>query len=211
MPGDRTSNETSTIPLQVVISSRGRRFIKPKFQRLRRFMSLVLIGIPSLGGLLQILEQEDGMQWRELKNQLVNRTSNVTVVGSLVTAAAVSFVTSKTPSPITAWDDSFPYVCLLAGGLCSALCVVSGLGLVMFLNAVQPQTVREINTSTFKLTIVAVLLAMPFFWLFTGILVPIIGMTVAVWLGDNTFAKASVIVGVMGLILTLLVIFASLY
>lgn len=194
-----------------MISSRGRRFIKPKFQRLRRFMSLVLIGIPSLGGLLQILEQEDGMQWRELKNQLVNRTSNVTVVGSLVTAAAVSFVTSKTPSPITAWDDSFPYVCLLAGGLCSALCVVSGLGLVMFLNAVQPQTVREINTSTFKLTIVAVLLAMPFFWLFTGILVPIIGMTVAVWLGDNTFAKASVIVGVMGLILTLLVIFASLY
>ncbi|KAI6142143.1 hypothetical protein BKA82DRAFT_1007930 [Pisolithus tinctorius] len=143
MPEGRTSNETSTISLQVVISSRDQCFIKPKFQRLRRFMSLVLIGIPSLGGLLQILEQEDGMQWRELKNQLINRTSIVTVVGSLVTAAAVSFVISKTPSPITAWDDSFPYVCLLAGGLCSALCVVSGLGLVMFLNAVQPQTERN--------------------------------------------------------------------
>ncbi|KAI6046889.1 hypothetical protein EDC04DRAFT_943999 [Pisolithus marmoratus] len=105
-------------------------------------MSLVLIGTPSLRGLLQIVEQKDGTQWRELKDQLIARTSNVTIVGSLVTAGSVSFVTSRAPSPVADWDYTFPYICLLAGGLTSALCVVSGLGLVMFLNAVQPQTVR---------------------------------------------------------------------
>ncbi|KAI6104776.1 hypothetical protein EDD16DRAFT_255509 [Pisolithus croceorrhizus] len=81
----------------------------------------------------------------------------------------------------------------------------------MFLNAVQRQTVREIRASMFKLIVVALLLAMPFFWLFMGIVVPIMGLAAAVWLGDNTFAKAGATMGVTGLIGTLLVIFTSLY
>ncbi|KAI6137374.1 hypothetical protein F5141DRAFT_1209697 [Pisolithus sp. B1] len=174
-------------------------------------MSLVLTGTPSLGKLLQILEQEDQTEWRELKSQLIARTSNVTVVGSLATAGSISFVTSKSPSPIASWDYPFPYICLLGGGLCSAMSVVSGLGLAMFLNAMQPQAVREIHQSTFKLTIVTMLLGMPFFWLFTGILLPVLGMIGAVWLGNNTFAKASGLLGVIVFFATLLVVFASLY
>lgn len=94
--------------------------------------------------------------------------------------------------------------------MCSVLSVVSGLGLVMFLNAVQRQTVRDIQASTFKLIVVAVLLGMPFFWLFMGIVIPIMGMAAAVWLGDDTFAKAGATMGVTGLTGTLLVIFTSL-
>lgn len=51
---------------------------------------------------------------------------------------------------------------------------------------------------------------MPFFWLFMGIVVPIMGMAAAVWLGDDTFAKAGATIGVTGLTGTLLVIFTSL-
>ncbi|KAI5997421.1 hypothetical protein EDD15DRAFT_2364143 [Pisolithus albus] len=153
-------------------------------------MSLVLTGTPSLRKLFDILERPDQTEWRDLKQQLIARTSNVTLVGSLAIAGSISFVTSKSPSPIAAWDYALPYISLFAGGLCSVLSVVSGLGLVMFLNAVQRQTVRDIQASTFKLIVVAILLGMPFFWLFMGIVVPIMGMAAAVWLGDDTFAKA---------------------
>ncbi|KAI6020671.1 hypothetical protein PISMIDRAFT_11819 [Pisolithus microcarpus 441] len=153
-------------------------------------MSLVLTGTPSLRELFDILERPDQTEWRDLKQQLISRTSNVTLVGSLAIAGSISFVTSKSPSPIAAWDNALPYISLFAGGLCSVLSVVSGLGLVMFLNAVQRQTVRDIQASTFKLIVVAVLLGMPFFWLFMGIVIPIMGMAAAVWLGDDTFAKA---------------------
>ncbi|KAI5994222.1 hypothetical protein EDC04DRAFT_1241220 [Pisolithus marmoratus] len=182
-----TPEEISDVPL-VDPSNIVEGFVK--HQRFRRFMSLVLIGTPSLRGLLQILEQKDETQWRELKGQLIARSSNVTLVGSLATAGSISLVASKSPSPIANWDYPFPYICLLAGGLSSALCVVSGLGLAMFLNAVQPQTVKEIHTSTFRLIVVSLLLAMPFFWLFLGIFAPIIGMAGAVWLGNNAFAKS---------------------
>ncbi|KAI6095930.1 hypothetical protein F5141DRAFT_1265200 [Pisolithus sp. B1] len=174
-------------------------------------MSLVLTGTPSLGELFEILERPDQTEWRDLKQQLIARTSNVTLVGSLAIAGSISFVTSKSPSPIAAWEYALPYISLFAGGLCSVLSVVSGLGLVMFLNAVQHQTVREIRASMFKLIVVALLLAMPFFWLFMGIVIPIMGVAAAVWLGDNTFAKAGATMGVTGLIGTLLVIFTSLY
>lgn len=181
-----------------------------KVQRFRRFMSLVLTGTPSLRELFDILERPDQTEWRDLKQQLISRTSNVTLVGSLAIAGSISFVTSKSPSPIAAWDNALPYISLFAGGLCSVLSVVSGLGLVMFLNAVQRQTVRDIQASTFKLIVVAVLLGMPFFWLFMGIVIPIMGMAAAVWLGDDTFAKAGATMGVTGLTGTLLVIFTSL-
>ncbi|KAI6022161.1 hypothetical protein PISMIDRAFT_11820 [Pisolithus microcarpus 441] len=182
-----------------------------KVQRFRRFMSLVLTGTPSLSKLFDILERPDQTEWRDLKQQLIARTSNVTLVGSLAIAGSISFVTSKSPSPIAAWDNAVPYISLCAGGLCSVLSVVSGLGLVMFLNAVQRQTVRDIQASTFRLIVVAILLAMPFFWLLMGIIVPIMGLVVAVWLGDDTFAKAGATIGITGLIGTLLVIFISLY
>lgn len=99
-------------------------------------------------------------------------------------------MTTQTPSPIANWDEMFPYISFLAGGLSSAMCVVSGLGLVMFLNAVQPETVGEIRTS---------------------LTAPLIGMTGAIWLANNALAKASVLVGIMGIIVTFLVVIVSLY
>lgn len=45
-------------------------------------MFLVLLGTPSLGKLLQIIERKDETQWRELKALLVDRTSNINVVAS---------------------------------------------------------------------------------------------------------------------------------
>ncbi|KAI6105961.1 hypothetical protein EDD16DRAFT_224620 [Pisolithus croceorrhizus] len=50
---------------------------------------LVLTGTSSLERLLQILEQKDQSEWNTLREQLIARTSNVTVVGSLVATGAV--------------------------------------------------------------------------------------------------------------------------
>ncbi|KAI6046978.1 hypothetical protein EDC04DRAFT_2625948 [Pisolithus marmoratus] len=107
------------------------------------------------------------------------------------------------------WGYTFPYICLLGGGLSSALSVANGLGLIMFLNAVKFRTVKEMRTSIPKLALIVVLLGMPFFWLLLGILIPIMGMAVAVWIGNSTFAKAALVVGIMGLLGSILVIFTS--
>ncbi|KAI6161519.1 hypothetical protein EDD17DRAFT_1588474, partial [Pisolithus thermaeus] len=61
---------------------------------------------------------------------------------------------------------------------------------VMFLNAVQPDTVGEIGTS---------------------LTAPLIRITGAIWLGNNVLAKASVLVGIMGIFVTFLVVIVSLY
>ncbi|KAI6104777.1 hypothetical protein EDD16DRAFT_1636311 [Pisolithus croceorrhizus] len=65
-------------------------------------------------------------------------------------------MTIQTPSPIAGWDETFPYISFLIGGVSSTMCVASGLGLVTFPNAVLPQIVG-----------VSVLL-FPFFTLIAG-------------------------------------------
>lgn len=176
-----------------------------------RLICLVFTGTPSWETFLKILEKNDQPEWKELKEQLVTRITNLTVVGALVASVAVTFVASDAPSPIANWDEMLPYISFLACGLFSAMCVVSGLGLMVFLDAVQPQTASEMRTSQLRCAAVATLLAMPFLWFFAGLIAPLIGMTGAIWLGDSTFAKAGVVAAIAGLLATFLVVFASLF
>ncbi|KAI6161521.1 hypothetical protein EDD17DRAFT_1588615 [Pisolithus thermaeus] len=50
---------------------------------------------------------------------------------------------------------TFPYASFLTGGLSFAVCVASGLGLVMFLNAVLPETVGVSVLPSLFLTLIA--------------------------------------------------------
>lgn len=163
----------------------------------RRFLFLLLIDTPSSG---EVLGDSDETRWGELKRQLIDRTSNITVVASLVTTASVSFMVASPLPFIMPWGYTFPYICLLGGGLSSALSVANGLGLIMFLNAVKLQTVKEMRTSRFAQACThcravrnAILLA----------------VTVAVWIRNSTFAKAAMVVGIVGLLGSILVIFTS--
>ncbi|KAI6009234.1 hypothetical protein EDC04DRAFT_2774045 [Pisolithus marmoratus] len=190
-------------------------YVASRYSRTRRFyrsVYLLLIGTTSLESLFYLVDRADTAEWQALKGHLVNRTSCVMVVGSLVTAASTSFVTSKPPSPVAAWDSTPLYICFFCGNLFSAWCVMSGLGLVMFLSTVQPAIViREVQMSKPKFTVAFLLLAMPFFWLFIGTSFFIAGMTGALWLGNSSFGRVAVVVAVMGFIVTSLVIFASLF
>lgn len=58
-----------------------------------------LTGTPSLERVLPILEQRDQPEWNALRKQLIASTSNIMVVGSLVAAGAVSFVTIQSRHP----------------------------------------------------------------------------------------------------------------
>ncbi|KAI6168964.1 hypothetical protein EDD17DRAFT_453319 [Pisolithus thermaeus] len=105
-------------------------------------MCILLIGTPSLERFSDIIEHPDPTQWKELRGLLVDRTSNINVVASLALSTCASFLTTSSPTDIANWSHPFPYLCILAGAVFALLSVLSGVGLLGFINAVQPNTVR---------------------------------------------------------------------
>ncbi|KAI6008640.1 hypothetical protein EDC04DRAFT_2775572 [Pisolithus marmoratus] len=108
-------------------------------QRLRRGGSLLFFGTPSLDSLLQNLETSDSSQWSQFKGRLTDRTTNINTVGALYVAALASFLTSSPPTNVGKWDHDVPYLFSVACYVMSALAVVSGLCLLMFLDALDSQ------------------------------------------------------------------------
>lgn len=179
--------------------------------RLRRLTFLLLLGTPSLERLSQIIEQEDDTQWKELKTLLVDRTSNINVVASLAIGTCATFLASSGPTDIADWSHPFPYLCILAGSVFATLSVLSGIGLLAFINTLRPHTVREMRSSNLKFVLTITLLAMPFLCLFISGLASVTGCLGAVWFGNSTWARTGVTAGFAWFIIMILVIFGSLY
>lgn len=179
--------------------------------KLRRLTFLLLLGTPSLERLLQIIEQEDDTQWKELKTLLVDRTSNINVVASLAIGTCASFLASSGPTDIANWSHPFPYLCILAGSVFATLSVLSGIGLLAFVNTLRPQTVKDMRSSNLKFVLTITLLAMPFLCLFISGLASVTGCLGAVWFGNSTWARTGVTAGFAWFIIMILVIFGSLY
>ncbi|KIK23491.1 hypothetical protein PISMIDRAFT_454114 [Pisolithus microcarpus 441] len=174
-------------------------------------MYLLLIGTPSLERFLEIIEQEDDAQWKELKGLLVDRTSNINVVASLALSMCASFLTTSGPTDIANWSHPFPYLCILAGSVFATLSVLSGVGLLGFINTIRPETVKEMQSSSLKFALTVTLLMMPFLCLFAAGLASITGCLGAVWFGNSTWARTGVTVGFSWFITMILVTFGSLY
>ncbi|KAI6119976.1 hypothetical protein EV401DRAFT_1465492 [Pisolithus croceorrhizus] len=174
-------------------------------------MCILLIGTPSLERFSDIIEHPDPTQWKELRGLLVDRTSNINVVASLALSTCASFLTTSSPTDIANWSHPFPYLCILAGAVFALLSVLSGVGLLGFINAVQPNTVREIQSNHLKFALTATLLIMPFLCLFTSALAAITGCLGAVWFGNSPWARAGVTIGFAWFILMIFVILGSIY
>ncbi|KAI6140942.1 hypothetical protein EDD17DRAFT_1800780 [Pisolithus thermaeus] len=174
-------------------------------------MYILLIGTSSLERFSDIIEHPDPTQWKELKGLLVDQTSNINVVAALTLSTCASFLTTSGPTDIANWSHPFPYLCILAGTVFATLSVLSGVGLLGFINAVQPNTVREIQSNHLKFALTVTLLIMPFLCLFTSGLASITGCLGAVWFGNSTWARTGVTIGFVWFILMIFVIFGSLY
>ncbi|KAI6014735.1 hypothetical protein BKA83DRAFT_4344033 [Pisolithus microcarpus] len=164
-------------------------FLRPfsGFSTLLSVMFLLLIGTPSLERFLEIIEQEDDAH------------------------TCASFLTSSGPTDIANWDHPFPYLCILAGSVFATLSVLSGVGLLGFINTIRPDTVKEMQSSSLKFALTVTLLMMPFLCLFAAGLASVTGCLGAVWFGNSTWARTGVTVGFSWFITMILVIFGSLY
>lgn len=110
-------------------------------QQFRRCAFLILLGTPSLESLLR-LSEKDEKEWFKLKDRLTQRTVNINVVGALAVASSSSFLTTPSPTRFANWDREFPYFCIAASNGSAMLAVISGLGLLIFLNVMGPESIK---------------------------------------------------------------------
>ncbi|KAI6041680.1 hypothetical protein EDC04DRAFT_2668022 [Pisolithus marmoratus] len=186
MPEKYMLKEASGIPL--VHSSESQGYTTP--QRFRRLLCTMLTGVPSLENFLETVEQEDETKWLDLKRRLVVRTLFIRP-GCLLVIPVLVMARFLKPEPPRATRQGIPVWFV---GLCAALSVVSGLGLVRFLNTIQPRIVKEIRSSTLKLTATAMLLAMPSLWFILCTCILLIAGDRAAWLDASTYLTVVVVV-----------------
>ncbi|KAI6122914.1 hypothetical protein EDD16DRAFT_1569697 [Pisolithus croceorrhizus] len=139
------------------------------------------------------------------------RLRNFMYILSIGTPTCASFLTTSRPTDIANWSRPFPYLCILAGIVFALLSVLSGVGLLGFINAIQPNTVREIQPNHLKFALTVTLLIMPFLCLFTSGLASITRYLGAVWFGNSTWARTGVTIGFAWFILMIFVILGSIY
>ncbi|KAI6149901.1 hypothetical protein BKA82DRAFT_997773 [Pisolithus tinctorius] len=176
---------------------------------LPRLVCLILFGTPSLEGLLRIILANDN-RWETQRQLMVDRTTNINTISALILPTTAAFLTTSGPTDITNWSHTLPYVCLLTGSAFTTLSLVSGLGVLAFLNTLQARTVREMLQNKRKFFGRITLLMMPFLCLFMSGLVLVIGSVSAVWFGNSTWAKTVVTTAFALFIFMIFMIFDSL-
>ncbi|KAI6145593.1 hypothetical protein BKA82DRAFT_914421 [Pisolithus tinctorius] len=186
---EKLTGEHSDIPL-LNSSTESEDSTNP--QHVRRYLSIVLMGIPSFQRFVQAAEQADETEWRNLKRELMHHMSLVrpSILGITLSSLIVLLFWPEPQTPGTAFQRK----CFLSGGLLSALSLASYLGAAWFLNTVQPQVVREMRTSKLRLTAISILLGMPSFWNLLSIYSYLIGVCGAFWLDNCTFMTVMTIV-----------------
>ncbi|KAI6045136.1 hypothetical protein EDC04DRAFT_2889325 [Pisolithus marmoratus] len=177
-------------------------------QRLRQRIFLILLGTPSLESLRQI--SEDKAAWYELKNRFSDRIININIVAALWVSALASFLTTPPPTNFAKWNHEFPYFLIGAAYGTAAAAVVSGLCLLMFLNGVGPESIKQ-QKSTFKFTVLTMLLMTPVTLLFLAFQLSCLAWIAAVLLGDKAWMKVAMCAGFAVASVILIVISAAVF
>ncbi|KAI5996855.1 hypothetical protein F5J12DRAFT_346860 [Pisolithus orientalis] len=157
------------------------------------------------------MSENDEEEWSKLKDRLIQRTININVVGTLTVASSASFLTTPSPTNFAKWNREFPYACIAACSGSAMLAVISGLGLLIFLNVMSPESIKAAEKSTFKFAVLVTLLMMPLTFLSTASLCAGFAWIGAVWHADKTWMKLLVYIGCVVFVFTLFVISAVLY
>ncbi|KDR74686.1 hypothetical protein GALMADRAFT_141040 [Galerina marginata CBS 339.88] len=128
-------------------------------------------------------------EWKEEREALVSRTTNMGVVTGLL-LATIAVLCSTIP-PVTSvydWTRPLPYVCLVISGTMALLSLIAG-GVVSFMaTAVQRDYLLEILTSRksrLRIICFLILLAYPFVMLALATLTLGLGLASAAWLTGN--------------------------
>ncbi|KAI5992305.1 hypothetical protein F5J12DRAFT_897334 [Pisolithus orientalis] len=166
--------------------------------------------MPSLEGLLDIILAND-KRWETQRQLMIDRTTNINTVSALVLPTAAAFLTTSSPTAIVNWSHTLPYVCFLAGGVFATLSLLSGLGVLGFVNTLQSDAVKEMLYNKRKFFERITLLMMPFLCLFMAGLILVVGFVGAVWLGNSTCAKTVITTGFAFFILMIFMTFDSLF
>ncbi|KAI6040519.1 hypothetical protein EDC04DRAFT_1491935 [Pisolithus marmoratus] len=100
----------------------------------------VFIGTSSLDA----FNEMEPSQWPELSKRLSGRTQNINVVGALAVATAAVFLTTDAPDGVLLinWNRELPYFCLAACAGCGMLAVMSGLGVIVFLDGTDHESIK---------------------------------------------------------------------
>ncbi|KAI6154186.1 hypothetical protein BKA82DRAFT_4098530 [Pisolithus tinctorius] len=145
-------------------------------------VSLLFIGSPSLEALG---EQE----FKEVKDNLLERTKNITVVSTLAVGAATSYLVSTVPTTYASWDKEWSYVFIAAASACAMLSTASGIGLIMYLGVATSENIHGVKGNWFKRWAVILLLMMPTLFLFASGGCIFVAWHIAVWNGSILWIK----------------------
>ncbi|KAI6162868.1 hypothetical protein EDD17DRAFT_1573029 [Pisolithus thermaeus] len=178
--------------------------------RTRQFAYLTLLGQNSLESLIATAEK-DGPEWTELKRRLTERTANINVVASLAVAACATFLTATPSTSVADWTHEFPYVCIGGSVGCALLSVITGLGLLVFLNIMSAQHLKSAKESAFKRVLLLTLLMMPLTFLATAAVCAVVGWVGAAWFGNVFGVKLAMSIGCSVFFFTLFVVIAVIY
>ncbi|KAI6040513.1 hypothetical protein EDC04DRAFT_2894045 [Pisolithus marmoratus] len=178
-------------------------------QRLKECAFRILLGTSSL----HALDKMKPSEWSELRQRLNNRAENINVVGALAVATAAVFLTTDAPDGVLLinWNRELPYFCLAACAGCGMLAVMSGLGVLVFLDGTDHGSITKALKNTFRFAAIFTLLAMPFIFLSAASLCAGIAWMGAVWFGDTLWIKLIVTIGCTVFLFTLFVIGVVLY
>ncbi|KAI6156753.1 hypothetical protein BKA82DRAFT_319809 [Pisolithus tinctorius] len=147
----------------------------------------ILIGVPSLDHLVLISHDEE--KFSKVIERLTARMANITVVATLAVSATVGFLTTTPPTPYAAWDKEFPYI-FIAGACGSAiLSAASGLGLIMYLGVVTPESVQGLKNGGIEFWVTLVLMMVPTLFLFITAGAGFLAWLGAVWCGNKLWMK----------------------
>ncbi|KAI5996909.1 hypothetical protein F5J12DRAFT_896045 [Pisolithus orientalis] len=126
-------------------------------------VSLLSLGAPSLDKIGKL----KGKKFTELRDKLMERTKNLTVVSALAVSTTISFLTAPPPVDYAAWDNKVPY--LFIAGACwnTIMSTACGLGLIMYLGIMTEDSIERIKRN-FERYIAVALLVMPTVFLFVG-------------------------------------------
>ncbi|KAI6040517.1 hypothetical protein EDC04DRAFT_1491854 [Pisolithus marmoratus] len=178
-------------------------------QRFQESVFRILLCTSSLDN----LDEMSGEGWSKLSERLNNRTENINVVGALAVATAAVFLTTNAPDGVLLinWNRELPYFCLAACGGCGMLAVMSGLGLIVYLNGTDHDSIKKARQSPLKLVAIFTLLAMPLIFLSVASLCAGVAWLGAVWYGETLWIKLIVSIGCIIFLFTLFVIGFVLY
>ncbi|KAI6097836.1 hypothetical protein F5141DRAFT_450953 [Pisolithus sp. B1] len=167
-----------------------------------------LLSLPYLAKSLIATAEKEGLEWTELKRRLTERTANTNVVGSLAVAACATFLTATPSTNVVDWTHEFPYICIGGSVGCALLSIITGLGLLVFLNIMSAQHLKSAKDSTFKRVLLLTLLMMPLTFLATAAVCAVVGWIGAAWFGDVFGVKLAMSIGCSVFFFTLFVVIA---